>query len=136
MRQLIANPGVFLTRGRQFPHLPGLDSAIEQGPGDGTELLPIANGGCLRVTSPCRRTYLKTSFALPKQVALGVSAQWHPDLMPGIVLKQAPGDTVRWYPMSSTLWAMNIWARSTQTLSELRPAWQEQSLRLSQAESS
>ncbi|ASJ73824.1 hypothetical protein IMCC3135_18725 [Granulosicoccus antarcticus IMCC3135] len=85
-----------------FRTFQGWTALTEQGPGDGTlELLPIANGIAHVLLRALQPDIAENELCLAKPGrALGVSEQWHPDLMPGIVPIQtvAPGDTVWWHP--------------------------------------
>ena len=85
-----------------FRTFQGWTALTEQGPGDGTlELLPIANAIGYVLLRALQSDIPESELCLAKPGrALGVDAQWHPDLMPGIVPIQtvAPGDTVWWHP--------------------------------------
>lgn len=85
-----------------FRTFQGWTALTEQGPGDGTlELLPIANAIAYVLLRALQKDVPEQEFCLAKPGrALGVSQDWHPDLMPGIVPIQtvAPGDTVWWHP--------------------------------------
>ncbi len=85
-----------------FRTFQGWTALTEQGPGDGTlELLPIANAIAYVLLRALQDDVPANELCLAKPGrALGVDAQWHPDLMPGIVPIQtvAPGDTVWWHP--------------------------------------
>jgi hypothetical protein len=85
-----------------FRTFQGWTALTEQGPGDGTlELLPIANGISYVLLRALQGDIPEDELCLAKAGrALGVSEQWHPDLMPGIVPIQtvSPGDTVWWHP--------------------------------------
>lgn len=85
-----------------FRTFQGWTALTEQGPGDGTlELLPMANGIAYVLLRALQADIPDNELCLAKAGrALGVSEQWHPDLMPGIVPIQtvAPGDTVWWHP--------------------------------------
>jgi len=85
-----------------FRTFQGWTALTEQGPGDGTlELLPIANSIAYVLLRALQKDIPKNELCLAKPGrALGVSEQWHPDIMPGIVPIQtvAPGDTVWWHP--------------------------------------
>ncbi len=85
-----------------FRTFQGWTALTEQGPGDGTlELLPIANSiayvllRALQSDVPDNELCLATPGR-----ALGIDANWHPDLLPGLLPIQtvAPGDTVWWHP--------------------------------------
>ena len=85
-----------------FRTFQGWTALTEQGPNDGTlELLPIANGIAYVLLRSLQEDIPEDELCLANAGrALGVSEQWHPDLMPGIVPIQtvAPGDTVWWHP--------------------------------------
>lgn len=85
-----------------FRTFQGWTALTEQGPGDGTlELLPIANAISYVLLRALQGDIPEDELCLAKPGrALGVSEEWHPDLMPGIVPIQtvAPGDTVWWHP--------------------------------------
>ncbi len=85
-----------------FRTFQGWTALTEQGPGDGTlELLPISNAIAYVLLRALQSDVPENELCLAKPGrALGVDAQWHPDLVPGIVPIQtvAPGDTVWWHP--------------------------------------
>ena len=85
-----------------FRTFQGWTALTEQGPGDGTlELLPVVKGIAYVLLRALQNDMPEDELCLAKAGrALGVSEQWHPDLMPGIVSIQtvAPGDTVWWHP--------------------------------------
>ena len=85
-----------------FRTFQGWTALTEQGPGDGTlELLPIANAISYVLLRSLQDDVPENELCLARPgKALGVSAQWHPDLTPGIVTipTVAPGDTVWWHP--------------------------------------
>lgn len=85
-----------------FRTFQGWTALTEQGPGDGTlELLPLANGISYVLLRALQDDIPQNELCLASAGrALGVSEQWHPDIMPGIVPIQtvAPGDTVWWHP--------------------------------------
>lgn len=85
-----------------FRTFQGWTALSEQGPGDGTlELLPIANAIAYLLLRALQPDVAEDELCLAKPGrALGIDAQWHPDLMPGIVPIQtvSPGDTVWWHP--------------------------------------
>ena len=85
-----------------FRTFQGWTALTEQGPGDGTlELLPITKGIAYVLLRALQSDIPEDELCLAKAGrALGVSEQWHPDLMPGIVPIQtvSPGDTVWWHP--------------------------------------
>ena len=94
----LASPGV----SSMFRTFQGWTALTEQGPGDGTlELLPISNAIAYVLLRALQDDVPDDELCLAKPGrALGVDAEWHPDLMPGIVPIQtvAPGDTVWWHP--------------------------------------
>jgi len=94
----LALPGVC----SMFRTFQGWTALTEQGPGDGTlELLPISNAIAYVLLRALQDDVPDDEMCLAKPGrALGVDANWHPDLMPGIVPIQtvAPGDTVWWHP--------------------------------------
>ena len=85
-----------------FRTFQGWTALTEQGPGDGTlELLPISNAIAYVLLRALQDDVPDDEFCLARPgKALGVDAEWHPDLIPGIVPIQtvAPGDTVWWHP--------------------------------------
>ena len=85
-----------------FRTFQGWTALTEQGPGDGTlELLPLVKGIAYVLLRALQNDIPEDELCLAKAgKALGVSEQWHPHLMPGIVPIQtvAPGDTVWWHP--------------------------------------
>jgi len=85
-----------------FRTFQGWTALTEQGPGDGTlELLPISNAIAYVLLRALQDDVPSDELCLAKPGrALGVDAEWHPDLVPGIVPIQtvAPGDTVWWHP--------------------------------------
>lgn len=85
-----------------FRTFQGWTALTEQGPGDGTlELLPMVDAISYVLLRALQDDVPEDELCLAKPGrALGVSADWHPDLMPGIVPIQtvAPGDTVWWHP--------------------------------------
>ena len=85
-----------------FRTFQGWTALTEQGPGDGTlELLPIANSIAYILLRSLQHDVPATELCLASPgKALGVDAEWHPDLMPGLLPIQtvAPGDTVWWHP--------------------------------------
>jgi len=94
----LALPGV----SSMFRTFQGWTALTEQGPDDGTlELLPIVNAIAYVLLRALQDDVPDDELCLAKPGrALGVDAEWHPDLMPGIVPIQtvAPGDTVWWHP--------------------------------------
>ena len=85
-----------------FRTFQGWTALTEQGPGDGTlELLPITNAISYVLLRALQDDLPETELCLARPGrALGVDANWHPDLTPGIVPIQTvtPGDTVWWHP--------------------------------------
>lgn len=85
-----------------FRTFQGWTALTEQGPGDGTlELIPIANAIAYVLLRSLQDDIPEDELCLAKPGrALGVDAQWHPDLMPGLLPIQtvAPGDSVWWHP--------------------------------------
>lgn len=85
-----------------FRTFQGWTALTTQGPGDGTlELLPIANAISYVLLRALQDDVPNHELCLAKPGrALGVNAEWHPDLTPGIVPIQTvePGDTVWWHP--------------------------------------
>jgi len=85
-----------------FRTFQGWTALTEQGPGDGTlQLLPNAKAIAYVLLRALQDDVPDDELCLAKPGrALGVDAQWHPDLVPGIVPIQtvAPGDTVWWHP--------------------------------------
>ena len=94
----LALPGV----SSMFRTFQGWTALTEQGPGDGTlELLPISNAIAYVLLRALQDDVPEDELCLANPGrALGVDANWHPDLMPAIVPIQtvAPGDTVWWHP--------------------------------------
>ncbi|HZA33565.1 MAG TPA: YbiU family protein [Vicinamibacterales bacterium] len=79
----------------------GWTALTRQGPQDGTlRLIPIAEGICYVLLRAMQEDVADTDLcgAAPGR-ALGVSAEWHPDLMAGLVSipEVQPGDTVFWH---------------------------------------
>ncbi len=79
----------------------GWTALTRQGPNDGTlRLIPIAEGICYVLLRALQDDVPETDLcgAAPGR-ALGVSAQWHPDLTAGLVSipDVQPGDTVFWH---------------------------------------
>jgi len=93
-----ASPGV----SSMFRTFQGWTALTEQGPGDGTlQLLPISNAIAYVLLRALQDDVPEDELCLAKPGrALGVDAQWHADIVPGIVPIQtvAPGDTVWWHP--------------------------------------
>ncbi len=85
-----------------FRTFQGWTALTEQGPGDGTlELLPIANAISYVLLRALQSDVPETELCLATPGrALGVDAQWHPDLAPAMspIQSVAPGDTVWWHP--------------------------------------
>jgi len=85
-----------------FRTFQGWTALTEQGPGDGTlELIPIAKAIAYVLLRSLQDDIPEDELCLAAPGrALGVDAQWHPDLMPGLLPIQtvAPGDTVWWHP--------------------------------------
>ena len=80
----------------------GWTALTRQGPGDGTlELVPIANGICYVLLRALQNDAAQDDLcgANPGR-ALGISPDWHPDLMAGVVSipEVLPGDTAWWHP--------------------------------------
>jgi hypothetical protein len=80
----------------------GWTALTRQGPGDGTlQLIPIAEGVAYVLLRALQEDVAEDDLcgAAPGR-ALGVSAQWHPDLMAGLVPipEVEPGDTAWWHP--------------------------------------
>ena len=80
----------------------GWTALTRQGPGDGTlQLVPIANGICYVLLRALQDDVAEDDLcgASPGR-ALGISAEWHPELMAAVVSipEVAPGDTVWWHP--------------------------------------
>ena len=79
----------------------GWTALTRQGPNDGTlRLIPIAEGICYVLLRALQSDVPETDLcgAAPGR-ALGVSPQWHPDLIAGLVSipEVQPGDTVFWH---------------------------------------
>src|SRR5215204_3063481 len=79
----------------------GWTALTRQGPQDGTlRLIPIAEGICYVLLRALQDDVADTDLcgAAPGR-ALGVSAEWHPDMMAGLVSlpEVQPGDTVFWH---------------------------------------
>jgi hypothetical protein len=79
----------------------GWTALTRQGPNDGTlQLLPIAQGICYVLLRAVQDDVAETDLcgAAPGR-ALGVSAEWHPDLIKVLVSipEVAPGDSVFWH---------------------------------------
>lgn len=79
----------------------GWTALTRQGPGDGTlRLIPIAEGICYVLLRALQDDVAETDLcgAAPGR-ALGVSPEWHADLMAGLVSipEVQPGDTVFWH---------------------------------------
>lgn len=79
----------------------GWTALTRQGPSDGTlRLIPIAQGICYVLLRALQDDVAEHDLcgAAPGR-ALGVSPEWHPDLMPGLVSipEVEPGDTVFWH---------------------------------------
>ena len=79
----------------------GWTALTQQGPKDGTlRLIPIAEGICYVLLRALQDDVGESDLcgAMPGR-ALGVSAEWHPDLMPGLVSipEVLPGDAVFWH---------------------------------------
>jgi Protein of unknown function (DUF1479) len=79
----------------------GWTALTRQGPRDGTlRLIPIAQGICYVLLRALQDDVAEDDLcgAAPGR-ALGVSAEWHPDLVPGLVSipEVQPGDTVFWH---------------------------------------
>ena len=85
-----------------FRTFQGWTALTEQGPTDGTlQLLPVAKAIGYVLLRALQDDIPDNELCLANPGrALGVSEEWHPDLMPGIVPIQtvAPGDTVWWHP--------------------------------------
>jgi hypothetical protein len=80
----------------------GWTALTRQGPGDGTlELIPIANGICYVLLRALQDDVAEDDMcgANPGR-ALGISLDWHPDLVAGLVSipEVMPGDTAWWHP--------------------------------------
>jgi hypothetical protein len=80
----------------------GWTALTRQGPGDGTlQLMPIANGICYVLLRALQQDVAEDDLcsASPGR-ALGISPDWHPDLMAGVVSipEVLPGDTAWWHP--------------------------------------
>jgi len=79
----------------------GWTALTRQGPSDGTlRLIPIAEGICYVLLRALQGDVAESDLcgAAPGR-ALGVSAEWHPDLIAGLVSipEVQPGDTVFWH---------------------------------------
>jgi len=79
----------------------GWTALTQQGPHDGTlRLIPIAEGICYVLLRALQDDVGESDLcgAMPGR-ALGVSSEWHPDLMPGLVSipEVMPGDAVFWH---------------------------------------
>src|SRR3954468_11452413 len=79
----------------------GWTALTQQGPHDGTlRLIPIAEGICYVLLRALQDDVDEADLcgAMPGR-ALGVSSEWHPDLMPGLVSipEVMPGDAVFWH---------------------------------------
>ena len=79
----------------------GWTALTQQGPHDGTlRLIPIAEGICYVLLRAMQDDVGESDLcgAMPGR-ALGVSSEWHPDLMPGLVSipEVMPGDAVFWH---------------------------------------
>ena len=79
----------------------GWTALTQQGPRDGTlRLIPIAEGICYVLLRALQDDVGESDLcgAMPGR-ALGVSSEWHPDLMPGLVSipEVMPGDAVFWH---------------------------------------
>ena len=94
----LAAPGV----SSMFRTFQGWTALTEQGPGDGTlEVLPVSNAIAYILLRALQDDVPDNELCLAHPgKALGVDANWHPDLMPGLISIQtvAPGDTVWWHP--------------------------------------
>lgn len=80
----------------------GWTALTRQGPGDGTlQLVPIADGICYVLLRALQDDVAEDDLcgANPGR-ALGISAEWHPTLMAGVVSipQVGPGDTAWWHP--------------------------------------